>query len=95
MPQPLNPVAVGLGGSAMLMNQFTGPALGSIIAGVLSIGLPLFTTFYFPILPILGILGAIGAMVRGRLIGGLVGLVLNLIGGFLSLQASGILGGGG
>src|SRR5690242_7838226 len=52
MPQPINPVAMGLGGSAVLINQFTGPALGSIIAGVLSIGVPMFTTFYFPILPI-------------------------------------------
>jgi hypothetical protein len=92
MPQPINPVAMGLGGSAVLINQFTGPALGSIIAGVLSIGVPMFTTFYFPILPIFGVLGGIGAIIRGKPIGGLVGLILSLIGGYMSLQASGILG---
>ena len=92
MPQPINPAAVGFGGAGMLLSQFTGAALGSIIAGVLSIGVPLFTSFYFPILPIFGLLGGFNAIRRGKLIGGLVGIALNVVGGIVSLIASGILG---
>jgi len=95
MPQPINPSAMALGGTAALLNQFSGYALGSIIAGVVSIGVPIFTSFYFPILPIFGAIGGIRAIMRGKLIGGLVGIALNVVGGIISLMASGILNPGG
>jgi hypothetical protein len=75
-----------------LMGQFGGYALYSIIAGLASIVVPFATNFYFPILPIIGLLNAVRAMQRGRLLGGLVGLVLNILGGVVSLFASGLLG---
>jgi hypothetical protein len=74
-----------------LLWQFGGPAAWSLGCGVVSIVVPFFTTFYFPILPIVGALNAVRAMQRGRLIGGVVGLVVNLVGGLVSLIASGLI----
>ncbi len=73
------------------MSQFRGPAGASILIGVISIGVPLFTNFYFPILPIFGVISAIRAIMRGLLIGGVIGLVLNVLGGVMSLIASGLI----
>jgi hypothetical protein len=71
--------------------QFRGRALYSIIAGLVSIGVPLFANFYFPILPIIGIFYAIQAFRRGQALGAGVGLVLSLLGGVMSLISSGLL----
>jgi hypothetical protein len=76
-----------------IMHQFGGAALYSIIAGLASIVVPFAAGFYFPILPIAGVINALRAIQRGRLIGGVVGLVLSLLGGVVSLFASGLLGG--
>jgi hypothetical protein len=76
---------------ASVMSQFSGPAGASILIGLISIGVPLFTTIYFPILPIFGVISAIRAIMRGLLLGGVVGLVLSLLGGVMSLIASGLL----
>lgn len=94
MPPPINPTSAAFGISGGIMSQFTGAALGSIVAGALSIGVPIFSTFYFPVLPIFGVLSGFRAIMRGKLIGGLVGIALNVVGGIISLMASGILGGG-
>jgi hypothetical protein len=75
-----------------LMSQFTGTAMWSIILGLLSVGVPVVTglmsngsTFYFYILPIFGFIRGVQAVTRGQVIGGIVGIVLNIIGGLLSL----------
>jgi hypothetical protein len=91
-PQPFSP-AGALWGIDSFLSQFGGAALYSIIAGLASILVPLFTTFYFPILPIAGMLNAARAIQQGRLIGGIVGLVLSALGGLVSLFASGLVGG--
>jgi hypothetical protein len=82
--------AAGAGGG--LMSQFGGPALWSIGFGVVSIIVPFASNFYFPIMPIIGALNGFRAIQRGRVIGGIVGLVLNAIGGLVALFASGLIG---
>jgi len=80
IPPPIAPAAAGIG----LLGQFRGRAMWSIIAGLVSIVVPFFTTFYFPILPILAFIYAIQAIRRGQLIGGIIGLVLSILGGIVS-----------
>lgn len=92
MPPPIMPVAVAAAGGVALMYQFGGPAAWSIGFGLVSIVVPFFANFYFPILPIIGLINAVRAIQRGRMIGGVVGIVLNLIGGVVTLFASGLLG---
>lgn len=92
VPPPYMPVAaVGAGGT--LLSQFGGAAAWSCGLGIVSIIVPFVTNFYFPIMPIIGALNGIRAIQRGRLIGGIVGLVLNGIGGLVALIASGGIGG--
>jgi hypothetical protein len=81
--------AVGAGG---LMSQLGGAAAWSIGLGLVSIVVPLASNFYFPIMPIIGALNGVRAIQRGRVIGGIIGLVLNAIGGIISLLASGLIG---
>jgi hypothetical protein len=83
--------AVGAGGA--FMSQFGGAAAWSIGLGVVSIVVPFFANFYFPIMPIIGGLNGVRAIQRGRVMGGIVGLVLNGIGGLVALFASGLIGG--
>ena len=92
VPPPYMPVAaVGAGGA--LMSQFRGAAAWSIGLGIVSIVVPFVSTFYFPIMPIIGALSGVRAIQRGRVIGGIVGLVLNGIGGIIALIASRLFGG--
>jgi phage-related minor tail protein len=81
-----------------IASQFSGMALWSIILGVLSVGVPLATgifsgtgVFYFYILPIFGFVRGVQAITRGQMIGGIIGIVLNILGGLMSLIASGVL----
>lgn len=86
--------AVAAGGTGALLGQFGGAAAWSIGCGLVAIIVPLVSNFYFPILPIVGALNGWRAIVRGRMIGGLVGIGLNIVAGLLSLIASGLLLGG-
>jgi hypothetical protein len=76
---------------AGIMSQFTGMALWSVILGLLSVGVPILTGLtgghivYFYIIPIFGLIRGIQAVTRGLVIGGTVGIVLNVIGGLISL----------
>jgi hypothetical protein len=74
-----------------LAYQFSGNALWSIIFGLVSVVVPIVTSFYFPILPLFGLWRGVLAIQRGRVAGGVVGLVLNVLGGLVSLLASGLL----
>lgn len=94
IPPPYIPAAaVGAAAGAGLMSQFGGAAAWSIGLGLVSIVVPLVSTFYFPIMPIIGGLNGVRAIQRGRIVGGIVGLVLNAIGGIVALIASGLIGG--
>jgi hypothetical protein len=92
VPPPYMPVAA-VGASGALMSQFGGAALWSIGLGIVSIVVPFVSNFYFPIMPIIGALTGVRAIQRGRVVGGIVGLVLNGIGGLVVLFASGVIGG--
>jgi len=74
-------------------------ARSSIIVGVIGIFVPIVTVLvtggtvvYFYILPIFGLIYGIRAMTRGAVIGGAIGVVLNLLAGLVTLVSSGLLG---
>lgn len=90
-PTNTNPLIAMAMGTGMMSSQFSGPALWSIVVGVLGIGLPFFTPFYFRFLPIAGIFSGVRAIMSGRLIGGLVGIGLNVVAGLFSLIAMGVI----
>ena len=90
-PTNTNPLIAMAMGTGMMSGQFSGPALWSIVVGVLGVGLPFFTPFYFRLLPIAGIFSGVRAIMSGRLIGGLVGIGLNVVAGLFSLIAMGVL----
>lgn len=92
MPQGIGPAA-GLGLGA----QFVG-ARSSIIVGVIGIFVPILSAFifsgsifYFYVLPIFGFIYGVRSMTRGFVIGGIIGVVLNLLAGLVSLTAAGII----
>ena|SRR5215467_3651299 len=89
--QPAGPgmmVAAGAGG---IVYQLSGPAAWSIGIGLVSVVVPFFFNFYFPLLPIAGFISAIRAIQRGRVIGGVIGIVVNILGGIVSLIDSGLI----
>lgn len=73
------------------MSQFSGDALWSIGLGLVSIVLPFFSNRIFYFLALLGLYYGIRAIRRGRVIGGVVGIVVNVIGGIITIL--GLLGG--
>ena len=81
--------AVAAGGLGF---QFGGAAAWSIGFGLVSIVVPFFANFYFPILPLFGLYRAVIAIRSGRLVGGVVGILLNLAGAAVTLFASGLIG---
>lgn len=75
-------------------------ARSSIIVGVIGIVVPVGslmitggTVVYFFILPVFGLIYGIRAMTRGAVVGGLIGVALNVLAGLASLFASGLIGG--
>jgi len=94
------PVSVGpsayavpaVGATGGLGYQLGGSAAWSMGFGLVSILVPFFTNFYFPILPIVGIWRAVIAFRSGRVAGAVIGVVLNVLGGLVSLFASGLIG---
>lgn len=85
LPPPINPAAVGLGGAAGILSQFVGAAGWSVLLGIVTIAVPFIFNRTFFFLPIVGFLAGIQAIRRGQLIGGIVGLVLNAIGGLITV----------
>jgi hypothetical protein len=82
---------VAASGGISLMSQFTGDALWSIGLGLVSIVVPFVLNRVFFFLPLIGLFYAVRAIRRGRVIGGVVGIVLNVIGGIITLM--GLFGG--
>jgi hypothetical protein len=74
-----------------LAYQFSGDALWSIVFGVASVLVPIFTPIYFPILPIFGLWRGVLAVRRGRITGGVIGLVVSAFGCVVSLLSSGLI----
>jgi hypothetical protein len=78
-----------------IMSQFRGMAGWSVVLGVISVGVPLITglttggsVFYFYVLPIFGLIRGVQALTRGQVLGGIVGIVLNILGGLISLAVA-------
>ena len=81
-PAPKSAAATGTSG---LISQFTGNAGWGILVGLITIIVPLaFQRVYF-FLPIIGLIVAIYAIVKKQVIGGVVGLILNVVGGILTI----------
>ncbi len=79
-------------GTAGLLYQFTGSAGWACLVGVITIVVPFVFNRVFFFLPIIGLILAIQAIVRSRkMVGGIVGIVLNVIGGIITLL--GLFGG--
>lgn len=64
----------------------------SVIFGLLSIVVPIDTTFTFPIFAIVGLTVGVYAISHSRMVGGILGVALSLLGGLVSLFAT--FGGG-
>jgi hypothetical protein len=73
------------GGGIALMYQFRGSALWSIVLGLVSIVVPFVLGYVFFFLPFIGIYYGIRAIRRGQVIGGIVGIFLCCIGGFITI----------
>ena len=84
VPPPYLPTAAA-GAGLGLASQFSGDALWSVGFGLASTILPFVLNYVFFFLPLLGIFYGIRAIMRGRMIGGIVGIVLNVIGGIITL----------
>ena len=89
--QPAGPGMIAAAGAGGIIYQLGGPAAWSIGFGLVSIVVPFFLNFYFPLLPIAGFISAIRAIQRGRVIGGVVGIVVNILGGIVSLIDAGLI----
>jgi hypothetical protein len=76
---------MAIGGSAFAISQFTGPAAWSILLGLVTIIVPFLFNRVFFFLPIIGLLSGVQAIRRGKMIGGVSGIVLNVIGGIITL----------
>ena len=79
-PQP-----IAGAGTAGLLSQFTGNALYGIIVGLATVIVPIVFQRVFFFLPIIGLIIAIYAIFRKQVIGGVIGVVLNVIGGILTI----------
>ncbi len=76
-------VAAGTGMS--LMSQFSGDAMWAIGLGLVSVVVPFIFNRIFFFLPLIGLFYGIRAIRRGRLIGGIVGVVLCVLGGIVTI----------
>src|SRR2546423_2556038 len=85
-PPPVLPTRMAAGGTAGLISQFTGSAGWACLVGVVCIVVPFVFNRVFFFLPIIGLILALQAIFRSKqMIGGIVGIVLNVIGGIVTL----------
>jgi hypothetical protein len=98
MPSPITP---GAGGGLNIGAQVVG-AGWSIGVGLVGIAVPIVSAFvltgsifYFYLLPLFGVIYGVRAIMRGFLVGGLIGIGLNIVAGLVSLTAAGLINPGG
>lgn len=87
VPPPIVPMAPAAAGGVNLMYQFSGVAGWGVLLGVVSIAVPFLFNRVFFFLPIIGLIAGVRAIMRGRMIGGIVAIVLNVIGGLITILA--------
>ena len=96
MPQPITPSGgINLGAQIMGAGWSIGVGVAGILLPIVSAFILGGTVYYFYVLPIFGVVYGVRAIMRGFLIGGIAGIVLNVIAGFISLTASGFINPGG
>lgn len=81
------PAVVGAGAGLGLLSQFTGSAAWAIGLGLLTIIVPFTLGRVFYVTPIVAFLAGIRAVWAGKVIGGVVGMVLSAIGGAITVIA--------
>jgi hypothetical protein len=87
MPGPImQPQAMARPG-IVWTRQFGGEAGIAVLVGLATIIVPFVFNRVFFFLPIIGLLSGIQAMRRGRMIGGIVAIALNVIGGIITILA--------
>lgn len=89
--QPPTALVPGRPAAGTLVYQLSGTALWSILLGLASVVVPILTPIYFPILPFFGLWRGVLAVRGGRVVGGVIGLVLNGLGVIVSVLSSGLL----
>ena len=77
--------AAKVGGVTKIVWQFGGMAAVGCLIGLATVIVPLAFGHVFYVLPIAGLLAAVQAVRGGRQIGGVVGIVLNAVGGILTV----------
>lgn len=85
-PPPYAPTGAGaFGTGAGILSQFTGSAAWAIGLGLLTIIVPFTLGRVFYVTPIVAFLAGIRAVRAGKVIGGIVGMVLSAIGGLITI----------
>jgi hypothetical protein len=87
MPAPIMPPSAMARPGIVWTRQFGGEAAIAILVGLATIIVPFAFNRVFFFLPIIGLLSGVQAIRRGRMIGGIVAIVLNLIGGIITIIA--------
>jgi hypothetical protein len=87
VPPPIVPMAPASSGGVNLMYQFSGVAGWSVLLGVASIAVPFLFNRVFFFLPLIGLIAGVRAVMRARMIGGITGIVLNVVGGLITILA--------
>ena len=85
LPPGIHPTARP--GTGNLLYQFTGYAALSIVVGLATVVVPFVFDRVFFFLPIIGLIAGVQAIRGGRMIGGVIGIVLSVIGGIITLIA--------
>lgn len=80
-PPGPTPAPMQSAGRTGLIAQFTGNAAYGILIGLASVVIPLVLNRVYFFLPLAGLIVAIYALVKRQVIGGVIGVILNVIGG--------------
>ena len=96
IPPPIAPSGgLNIGAQIVGAGYSIGVGIVGIVVPVVSAMLLSGNIVYFYILPIFGLVYGVRAITRGFLIGGLIGIGLNILAGIASLTASGLINPGG
>ncbi len=99
-PAPIRPVAaagglVGIGAQLIAAGWSIGVGVAGILLPIVSALILGGNVYYFYILPVFGLVSGVRAVSRGYVIGGGIGIALNVLAGLASLTAAGLFSQGG
>ncbi len=85
-PPPVLPTRMAGAGRGGIISQFRGNAGWACLLGIITIAVPFLFNRIFFFLPIIGLILGVLAITRNKqVIGGIVGIVLNVIGGIITV----------